>query len=357
MAEWLPDMELVRIGSSFTEEITMSKNLGVVKRGGELLAWGLAAGILIAGCGGGGGSNAGSSGSALSDYIANSTGGSMNYAGVWGVANAPASATINVTHLTATATANLYNRTVSDLTLTGGNWNATPVTVYDLASVTGDWIARPASAVLQDSGDGRHATITPTGEKPYLATFTKTDLAGTKMFANAANCLACLGYGSATYPANAALYTQSLNVDWFTMRETASEKVTDLMGTPLTITTPGPTDSFCDPYQKLVFKPNGAPTGDNYNIFTTLDCQQANINVATYAGTVLVSSKLTGRNTVQDVLLITSSDPIYNNTFYATNGSNVWYGTMIPNGTVFKTYENSIAINAELAKGGYRSYP
>ncbi|MGB7596892.1 MAG: hypothetical protein WBM09_04940 [Gallionella sp.] len=348
----------------------MFKRSSFIKKRGGLFAVSLIAGLLLAGCGGGGGGGGGSStgtalpGTALGDFIANSSGGSMNFTGSWNISAGTYSATINVTTLTKTGTAT-YTRSNNDYSLNGTTWSSTPVTVYDLASSGGDWIQRPVGATLVDLGTGTTATITPTGEAPYTATFAKNDLTG-PISANS-NCFAC-GSLLGNYPANAALYTETLNVDWFSMYATPTQEVTGETGTNLT-SAPNVGDTFCDPYQGAVFQPNNAPSGDNYDVLTTPDCSSVNITAAinfpgtSFLGTVTVSDKVTNRNTVQNVLLVTSTsnssdfNSTYNNTIYALKGSSVWYGTMIPAGNTYKTLENSTAINSELSAGGFAAYP
>jgi hypothetical protein len=340
----------------------MSKNSSLSKRGGELLAWGLVAGILIAGCGGGGGSSTSSttSSTSLGDYITNSIG-TFNFTGSWSTSGG--NAVLNAASMVR-STANTYTITTEEVTAPAfGSWTtATPAPIYELNSSLDNWIARPSTATLVDSGDGSHATITPAGEAAFTATFTKTDLAGTPFTNNAANCLTCLGQPG-NYPANAAFYTERLSVDWFSMSETVGEQVTDSSGTLLTNTTPVVGDIFCDPHQGHIFQPiTPIPaTGDNYNLIPSATCSPADISGALGAtpvdGTVLVSIKNTGRTAVPKVLLITSSNPAYNNTFYSTNGTNVWFGTMIPAGNIFTTLENGPAINAELHLSSYPTYP
>ena len=341
----------------------MFKNLSFIKGCGELLGLGLVAGVLVVGCGGGGGGgtspvssavSASPSNSALGSLIADTTGTAL--VGWLGAGNAPASAVAGVTTLAATSTANTYNLTYAEENLTGTNWASTtsPV-VYDL--IASGWIASPATATVQDSGDGSTATITPTGEPAYTATISKASLTGTAIQTNS-NIFYLGPAAGAQYSLGAESYTVKLNVDWYNTNATVGEEVTDISGAPLIVAPTLNSTTFCDRYTSMIFEPNGASSGNNYNVFSATDCTSgtsiASDILSTPLGTVLITEKSTGSTPVGKVLLLTNpvitSTTKLTNVIFALNNINgyFYYGWMTPAGSAFKYYENRAALDDEL---------
>jgi hypothetical protein len=335
----------------------------------NILIFGLANGILVAGCGGGGGGGAGSGNPAFS-YIADQQGG--GFVGYWsyGVSSV---ANADIDTLAASGV-NQYSDTFTHKILSGTWTDSSPDVYYDLIPTTG-WFPSPNNATLVDSGDGTNITIIPTGEPGIAAAVTRTDLSDAPIVCTTSGgtnftCPSLPG----NYPTGSASYRLTIN---YTSNQfqlygyTNLSPITDANGAVLTALPTVETQTFCDPNFLYVFKPQSSPSFI-YNVFATPSCASSVvISTATTTpvlGTVTIENLPTGISgssgesaNVLHVVSANSSDPNVTGMvgrIYGLRAYKVWLGWMTPKGTIqTDPAKNKTAINAELGANNLAPLP
>lgn len=374
----------------------MNKGFKLLKHGTELGMLALMAGILITGCGGGGGqagsaTNSGGTpwwtvgtspsaiGSAVAGYIADGMGGSFN--GKWWNGNnfgtsPAASATLMTETMAATSQPTVFSVTKNYQALINGAWSNLAVSNGSSYNLTPNGWALSGSdlagSTFADSGDGTNGTLVLSNGAAYTYAITRSDLSGTAV--------ACPGTCSApgVYPAGAASYSMAYTSNFYFLYNLANGyQLTGADGAALSSLPVENSTTFCDPLLGTVYVPSGTQMAINPNgwlyyvhfLATGTTCTSSSIAAALATAPtqqVTITWTPTGVAAVPTVLVLTNWFPIYPNTsiygftnpwFYSLRGGYVWEGLMLPANSSVSSMKNKAAINAELNAGGYTSVP
>jgi len=341
-------------------------NVTQIKKSAEMLFFGVLAGALIVGCGGGAGGGTGvavttpsASTTPVGSYIADGQGTSFDG---WWLGPTSAQSAVVATGTLAATTPTVFAITDTPKLLSGSTWsNGTlaPPSGYDLAPA-GWTLSTNTGMTFVDSGNGINAAVNKTNGASYQYSFAKTNLAGATF---ASTGITTLG----SYTTGASEYIMTLTAPYYHLSPgtVPANAITGASGIALSVL-PALGVTFCDPTAPaVVYQGMGLPTPSaNYNVYNTTSCSSGNITTALGTApiaTVLISLVSTGNTAVPNVLRLSnaigSAPPAWmNNSIYGVQAGYVWWGVTYPIGTSFVS-KNKIAINQELVASGLPAIP